>query len=392
MVEIFTPLPLEDLWRIVASEFRVTDGFLDAEGIPTFILPPDQETKEPFKRLLEKLDLYNLLAMMRYASPEAVYTGYPAYPAKPSEKVIVLRILPKEEGKPGNPIINVLLLIVTTAAIVLAGYYQAESFNNTSLFFLFFFNLPLSYESPIVTAIYYTLAIYGIIGLHEMAHYLTAKMRGVEASLPYFIPGWPFGTFGAVIMQKSPITNRDELFDLGFSGPITSFIITLIVAVVGIRMAPVIPWPIVIEIQNIQQSTGIQLLSPWPVPVLYMLLDNIIPKSVQGVELLHPLTFAAWAGMLVVALNFFPIGQLDGGHCARAVLDTKKHFIVSMLSSIIMALLGYLPMALLALLLSLRGHPGPLDDVSKVGVKRKIGVIAGIILAAICIPPLYPIF
>lgn len=50
---------------------------------------------------------------------------------------------------------------------------------------------------------------------------ITANKKGIDATLPYFIPGPPpLGTFGAVIMQKSLPPNRDALFDIGADGPI----------------------------------------------------------------------------------------------------------------------------------------------------------------------------
>ena len=35
---------------------------------------------------------------------------------------------------------------------------------------------------------------------------------------------------------------------------------------------------------------------------------------------LHPMALAAWVGLLVTMINLMPIGQLDGGHIARAAL------------------------------------------------------------------------
>jgi hypothetical protein len=38
---------------------------------------------------------------------------------------------------------------------------------------------------------------------------------------------------------------------------------------------------------------------------------------------LHPMAYAAWAGLLVTMINLLPIGQLDGGHIATAYFGNR---------------------------------------------------------------------
>jgi membrane-associated protease RseP (regulator of RpoE activity) len=53
---------------------------------------------------------------------------------------------------------------------------------------------------------------------------------------------------------------------------------------------------------------------------------------------LSPLAFAGWLGLLVTALNLVPVGQLDGGHIARALFGTRVGTVVS---SVAMMSLSY---------------------------------------------------
>ena len=79
----------------------------------------------------------------------------------------------------------------------------------------------------------------------NMGHKLLADKHEVDATYPYFIPGIPppfgIGTFGAVIRQKALPPNRDALFDIGFTGPITGFIIATIVTMIGIQLSTYVP-------------------------------------------------------------------------------------------------------------------------------------------------------
>ena len=100
-----------------------------------------------------------------------------------------------------------------------------------------------------------------ILGIHEMGHYVTSRWWGVRASLPYFIPFPSFiGTLGAVIKLRSQIPNRRALIDIGASGPIAGFVMSVIALIAGLHMSDVI------EVRDIPEGAltlGDSLLSGW---------------------------------------------------------------------------------------------------------------------------------
>ncbi|MGE0546724.1 MAG: site-2 protease family protein [Kofleriaceae bacterium] len=152
-----------------------------------------------------------------------------------------------------------------------------------------------------------------ILVCHELGHYLMARRRRVAVSLPYFIPlppGVTLGTLGAVIRMDRPIEDRNALFDVGAAGPIAGLVVAIPLLLVGLSMSDVVP-------QNPDAMLeGNSLLY---IGLKYIVTGHYLPS--HGVDIvLHPMAFAAWVGLLVTAINLMPIGQLDGGHVAKAVL------------------------------------------------------------------------
>ncbi len=156
----------------------------------------------------------------------------------------------------------------------------------------------------------------GILVCHEAGHYVVGRMRGVDASLPYFIPLPPqisFGTLGAVIRMKSPITDRNALFDVGAAGPIAGLIVAVPALVIGLHLSEVGP---AVAGGNLEGNSILYAV------LKYIVFGRWLPGDGLDVNL-HPMAFAAWVGLLVTAINLMPIGQLDGGHIARAALGDR---------------------------------------------------------------------
>ncbi|MHA1754521.1 MAG: site-2 protease family protein [Candidatus Odinarchaeia archaeon] len=229
------------------------------------------------------------------------------------------------------------------------------------------------------------MSLLGAVFLHEIAHLISLRRKGIETSLPYFIPGIPIiglPTFGAIILQKSPPVNRDSLFDLGISGPLTSFFISLIVLIIGVLLSKEIS----IEYAEylMEKYPGIGNL---PVPLLFILVENLIHPATSNVLYTHPIAYAGWLGLLITALNLFPIGQLDGGHAIRAILDNKKANYASIVATVVLFALGYWLMAILVILLGAFRNQTPLDDASPLTLSRKIIWVISMVLLILSVTP-----
>jgi membrane-associated protease RseP (regulator of RpoE activity) len=171
-----------------------------------------------------------------------------------------------------------------------------------------------------------------ILLFHEFSHYIASKKHGIEASLPYFIPAPTlFGTFGAVIRMKAPITTKNALIDIGASGPIAGFIISVIASVIGLSFSKVMPTPDTANFISLGDSLLFKGLSR-------VILGNV-PENYD--VFLHPVALAGWIGFFVTSLNLIPIGQLDGGHILYALLG-GKHATTSKLLIAVMFIMGLL--------------------------------------------------
>ena len=263
----------------------------------------------------------------------------------------------KDRGK-SRIHINVILFITTVATTVYAGYNVAGG--------------------NIWDGIAFAVALLGILGVHETAHYYAARKHNVKATLPYFVPAPTLiGTFGAVINVKSPIPNKNSLFDLGYSGPIAGIIVTIPVLIIGIYLSKIAP---------IVSGSMIFI----PPPIMSIMMYFLTPPIPAGYELqIHPVAFAGWVGIIVTLLNLMPVAFLDGGHIVRALFSEKIHKIVSIIGVLVTLILGWIPMAILMMLILVlnRRHPGALDNVSKLTRGRKVMAVVMLVIFILCLSP-----
>lgn len=262
------------------------------------------------------------------------------------------------------PWLHAALFVITFVSTLTVGALHSgiDIFKNPSLIYK---GLPFS-----VTLLLILLS-------HEFSHYTASKKHKVEATLPYFLPAppiiSPFGTFGAFIKMKSPITTRNALMDIGASGPIAGFVVSVVAAVIGLSLSKIMP------------SVNTEGVIIFGDSLLFSGISKLILGNIPDNHdvFLHPVAFAGWIGFFVTSLNLIPIGQLDGGHIAYALLGEKHVKLSKILIGLMIVLSfiwqGWLIWAVLLLILGFRHPPIIYSEIPLDPRRKLIGWIAFII-------------
>ena len=278
-----------------------------------------------------------------------------------------------------NPLLNVVLLIATIFTTLLAGAGIA----GVNVYPVLRAAWASGNFAAVVPLLYAGMPFAGtllfILGVHEMGHYVAARRHGVQVTLPFFIP-MPFnglGTFGAFIQLKSPVENRKALFDVGVAGPLAGFVVAVPLMVIGLLTSEVVG------------RTGV---STFGSSLFLQALVNIFaPHAANQAIALSPMAIAAWFGLLITGLNLLPMGQLDGGHIAYAVLGRLARPLASVTFFALLVMgftlwSGWLVWAFFAIITGLR-HPQPLNDITPLGWGRRLIGLLTLLLFFLLITP-----
>ena len=269
-----------------------------------------------------------------------------------------------------------ILFAVVVACVMIDGYYRTSGTNSI-----------VNIGEPLEMAAVYTLALLGILGVHEMGHIAAAKAHRLRTTWPYFIPGLPvigIPTFGAFIQSRGLTINREILFDVAIAGPIAGLAIAVIVSVYGAYTAPILEPEIAAGLFEEESLREWQLGEP----LLMTASLAMFGKGGDGHDvIMTPIMFAAWIGFLITFLNLLPAWQLDGGHMARTLVGPRLHRYATFGSMAVLVLLNYWVMAILILVMSSRNPSAtPLDDISPLSRGRKLAYIGIVGLAVLCAP------
>jgi len=350
---------IEFVKGLVAKYFPVYDVRVTYDVVQFYCRVDDTTLEERFEGMREDMTKQGYIPMIVYEKGEHIVT-----------------VAKKPDARYRSIYVNFAMLAITFVAMLVAGAYNWASYAD----------LPSSEvfgsEGLTYGMLYFTLPLLTILAVHELAHFAFAKRQRVAASMPFFIPSIPpLGTFGAFISLRDPIPNRKALLEIGVAGPIAGLLMTIPFAIGGLYLTN-------LEAKPVPEDIGESGVVGIVFPLIFQGIQSLVPAT--GDYLLHPMAFAAWVGFLVTALNLLPVGQLDGGHVARALLGAKAKYLtwatIAALVGLGIFYFGWLLFAMFILFLGAK-HPPPLNDISKLDLKRAgVGALAFAILIIAFVP------
>jgi membrane-associated protease RseP (regulator of RpoE activity) len=267
-----------------------------------------------------------------------------------------------------NPlIIQSVLFVLTIFTTTLVGAYWVGLSEPDESFWTYFLR---GFE--------YSIPFLGILTVHELGHYFTARYYKVDVTLPYYIPLYiplmeaiQIGTMGAFIKMNSRSASKKEIFDIGVAGPLAGFFAALIVLFYGFTHLPEPSYIFKVhpeysvfgnnyadsvytdkfhkklmyqQIEKIKdKETHDYAMTKMQEPteifglgnnLLFMFFEKFVVTDKSRIppsyEMYHyPFLFAGYLALFFTALNLIPIGQLDGGHVIYGLFGYKKHKIIS---------------------------------------------------------------
>jgi membrane-associated protease RseP (regulator of RpoE activity) len=288
------PIPEEDL-KSIQGIFGI-DTFFATETIP-------YQEGVIFKGNMrggEAEDVYSRLAK---SLEERVSDRYRLFLVESPEAKPVVIVLPKSNDPQPATIPQKILAVVLFIATIATSLEAVGLLLN----FDFFNNIERVWEVLPLAA-----GIWTVFAAHELGHWWQAQRYNVRLSLPFFIPSWQIGSFGAITRFESLLPNRTTLFDISIAGPAAGGIVSLLMLIAGLVLS--------------HDGSAFQVPAQFfQGSVLVGVLARIfLGASVQTTLVdVHPLTIVGWLGLVVTALNLMPAGQLDGGRIVQAIYGRK---------------------------------------------------------------------
>ena len=292
-VEEVVPIPEEDLTKIknifgIDSFFAVETISYQEGAIFKGNLRGEPETAYSKMSAKLKAELGEKYRLFLVESPE--------------EKPVVVILPSKNDPQPATLAQKNLALVLLVSTIVTS--LEASSL---LLGFDLFSNWGRYRE-----AIPLSIGLWAILIAHEIGHRLAAKRYDIRLSVPFFLPTWQIGSFGAITRFESLLPDRTVLCDIALAGPALGGLISLFLLIAGMTLS--------------HSGSLFQLPTEFfQASILVGSLAKVIfGSSLQEAVIdVHPLVIVGWLGLVITALNLLPAGRLDGGRIVHAIYGRK---------------------------------------------------------------------
>jgi membrane-associated protease RseP (regulator of RpoE activity) len=264
--------------------------------------------------------------------------------------------------------ISLFLLTLFATTTLGAGWYLSTRTDVTTdlVPFLTPRTITAVWSDPdlLATGLMFSLPALFILLCHELGHYLFIKI-------------------------KSRIRSKQELLDVGASGPIAGFLALLPFLLYGVAKSQ----PATVQLAAENETSNLVLLLPGKslgIELAVRLFHGELPDGV--VMDLHPFALAAWVGLLATALNLLPLGQLDGGHilyAANSKLQRQSVFLLWGALALAGLFLwpGWILWCVVVLIVGLR-HPRLIDENKPLDPRRRLIAFACLILFVLSFMPI----
>lgn len=299
-----------------------------------------------------------------------------------------------EDDKPVAVVVPKITLQQSSTAV--PEWFAAGAFGLVTIFTLLLRNVPAlqtnvfsAFDNPellkeglpgaIVTAL--------VLGVHEISHIVASKSSGIMLGVPYFVPSWQIGSFGAITRIINIVRNREDLLKFAAAGPIAGFSLGFILLLIGLILPPLDGLGVVVDASVFHESLLVGGIAK-------LLLGDVLK---EGTPIsVNPLVIWSGVGLLINALNSIPAGELDGGRISFALWGRKASY---RLSAVSIGLLGLSSLfsdvafywAVLIFFLQ-RGPIAPLaEEISDPDDKYvTLGVVVLLLGLLVCLPYPFP--
>ena len=179
--------------------------------------------------------------------------------------------------------------------------------------------------------------------LHEVAHLVAARAHGLRTGVPICLPSLQLGLFGAITKLRSFPSSRTALFDFALAGPAVAGFVGIALYGIGLLLSIGLPLPLpppaaldasFVAAPAAAVTTDLMPILPSALLQSSLLLGSLAKAVLPAVATapavtVHPLVVVGFTATVVNALQLIPIGSLDGGRIAAAVLGQNGSSLLS---------------------------------------------------------------